>query len=49
MYLTFKREYKEFIIIRINFNIVKKDDKEHLYKKNDLYFESNNIGYNNII
>ncbi len=26
-YLIFERKYKEFIVIRVNFNIVKKDDE----------------------
>ena len=45
----FERKHEEFTIIRINLNIAKKDNKEYLYDKNDLYFELNNIGYNNII
>ncbi len=49
MYLTFKKEYEEFIVIEINFNTARKDSEEHPYKKDDLYFELNNIGYNNII
>ena len=47
--MTFKGEYKEFTIIGINLNIVKKDDKEYFYNEDDLYLESNNVGYNNII
>jgi len=49
MYLTFKKEYKEFIVIKVNFNIVRNNGEEHLYNKNDFYFESNNVGYNDII
>ncbi len=49
MYLVFKREYKEFIIIEINFNIIRKDNKKHFYNKDNLYFKFNNIRYNNII
>ena len=45
----FEREYKEFTIIRINFNITKRNDEEHSYNENDLDFEFNNVGYNNII
>ncbi len=48
-YLTFKGEYEEFIVIRINFNIIKRDNKEHFYNEDDLYFESNNIGHYSII
>ncbi len=49
IYLTLEKEYKEFIVIRVNLNIIKKDDKEYFYNKDDLYLKSNNIGYNNII
>ncbi len=49
MYLAFKRKYIEFIIIKVNFNIIKRDDKEHPYNKDDLYLEFNNIEYYNII
>ena len=48
-YLTFKREHKKFTIIKVNLNIARENNKEHLYNKNDLYLELNNIGYNNII
>ncbi len=48
-YLTFKKEYKEFIVIRVNLNIVKNDGEEYLYNEDNLYFESNNAGYNSII
>ncbi len=49
IYLAFEREYKEFIVIRVNLNTVRNDDEEYLYNENDLYFEPNNIGYDNII
>ncbi len=49
IYLVFEKEYKEFIIIRVNLNIVRNDSKEYLYKENNLYFEFNNAGYNDII
>ncbi len=49
MHLTPEGEHKEFTVIRVNLNITKKDDKEHLYNKNNLYLEPNNTGYHNII
>ncbi len=49
MYLTFEREYEKFIVIRVNLNIVKNNNEEHLYNEDDLYLESNNTGYNDII
>ncbi len=49
MHLAFEKEYKEFIIIEINLNIIKNDNKEHLYNENDPYLEPNNTRYNNII
>ena len=49
IYLVFKKEYEEFTVIRVNFNIVKRNDEKHPYNENDLYLESNNTGYNNII
>ncbi len=49
MYLAFKKEYKELIIIKINFNTVKKDGEEYLYNKDNLYLEFNNAEHNNII
>jgi len=49
MHLTFKREYKEFIVIKVNLNIVRKNNEEYPYNKNDLYLESNNIGHHSII
>jgi len=47
--LVFEREHEEFIVIRVNFNTVKKDDEEYPYEENDLYLEFNNAGYYNII
>ncbi len=44
-----EEEDEEFIIIRVNLNIVKNNGEEHPYNEDDLYLESNNIGYNNII
>ena len=44
-----EREDKEFIVIRVNLNIIKRDDKEYFYKEDDLYFEFNNVKYNSII
>jgi len=44
-----EREHKEFIIIKVNLNTVRNDSEEHLYDKDDLYFEFNNVGYDNII
>ncbi len=49
IYLVFEREYKEFIIIDINFNTTKNDDEKYPYKENNLYFEPNNVGHYNII
>ncbi len=49
MYLISKKKHKEFTIIKINLNIVRNDDKEYSYNKDDLYFKSNNTGYNDII
>ena len=49
MYLAFEEEYKEFIIIRVNLNIIKNNNKKYSYNKDDLYLEFNNAGYNNII
>ncbi len=45
----FKEKYKEFIVIEINFSIVRKNGEEYLYNEDDLYFESNNTGYHSII
>jgi len=49
IYLIFKRKYKEFISIEVNLNIIKNNGEKHLYKEDDLYLESNNVRYNNII
>jgi len=49
MYLISEREYKEFIVIGINLNIVRNDGEEYLYNEDDFYLESNNVGYNGII
>ncbi len=49
MHLAFKKNYKEFIIIKVNLNTVKNNSEEHLYNKDDLYLKSNNTRYNNII
>ena len=49
MYLALEREYKEFIVIKINFNIVRRDNEEYLYEEDDLYLEPNNAGYDGII
>ena len=45
----FKREYKEFTVIKVNLNITRKNDKEYPYNEDNLYFEFNNVGYNSII
>ncbi len=49
MYLTFKREYKEFTIIKVNFNVIGKNGEKRLYNEDDFYFEPNNVEYNNIM
>ncbi len=49
MYLAFEREYKEFIIIKVNFNIIKNNNEEYPYNKDDLYLKPNNTGYDDII
>ncbi len=49
MYLTFKREYEEFTIIKINLNIVKNNNEEYSYNEDNPYLEFNNVEYNNII
>ena len=49
MHLAFEKEYKEFTIIKVNFNIVKKDNEKHLYEKDDPYLELNNTRHYNII
>ena len=43
MYLVFEEEHEEFIVIRVNLNTVKRDNEEHFYNKDNLYFESNNV------
>ncbi len=48
-YLTFEKKYKEFTIINVNLNITKNNGEEYPYNKDDLYLESNNIGYYKII
>ncbi len=48
-YLIFKKKHEEITIIKINLNIIKNDNEEYLYNKNDLYLEPNNVGYNGII
>ncbi len=45
----FERGYEEFIIIKVNFNIVREDDEKCLYNEDDFYFKSNNVGYYSII
>ena len=47
--MVFERKYKKFTVIKVNFNTIKNDDEEHLYDEDNLYFELNNTGYNNII
>ncbi len=49
IYLTSEKEYKEFIVINVNLNIVKNDGEEYPYDKDDLYLEFNNIGYHSIV
>ena len=49
IHLASKEEYEEFTIIRINFNIIRENDKEYPCNEDDFYFEFNNIGYNRII
>ena len=44
-----EKEHKEFTVIKINFSIVKRDDEEYSYNKNDLYLKLNNAKYNDII
>ncbi len=43
IYLVFEREYEEFIVIRVNLSIVKKDNEKRLY------LEFNNVGYDGIV
>ena len=49
IYLIFKKEYKEFTIIKVNFNTIRNNNEEYQYNKDDFYLEFNNTGYNNII
>ena len=49
IYLIFEREYEEFTVMEINFNTVRGNDEEYPYNEDNLYFESNNVRYNNII
>ncbi len=49
MYLTFEGKYKEFTVIRINFNIAKNDDKEYPYNEDNFYLEPNNTKYDGIV
>ena len=49
MYLASEEKHKEFIVIRVNLNTAKNDNKKHPYNKDNLYLKPNNIGYNNII
>ena len=44
-----KKKHKEFTVIKVNLNTIKKDDEEHLYNKDDFYLEFNNVGHHNII
>jgi len=44
-----KKKHKEFTVIKINFNIVRRNDKEYFYNEDDLYLEFNNVGFNDII
>ncbi len=47
-YLAPEGEYKEFIVIGVNLNIIRNNSEEYLYNKNDLYLKFNNAGYNDI-
>ncbi len=49
IYLTSEREHEEFTVIGINFNIARNDGEEYLYEEDDLYFELNNVRYDDII
>jgi len=42
-------KHEEFTVIRINLSIVKRDNEEYPYNKDDLYLKPNNIKYYNII
>ncbi len=48
-YLIFEEEHEEFIVIKVNLNIVKRDNEEYLYNEDNLYLEFNNVGYDSII
>ncbi len=47
--MVFEGKHKEFIIIKVNLNIIRKDDEQYPYNEDNFYFEFNNIGYNNIV
>ena len=47
--MIFEREYKEFIIIKVNLNTIKNNNEEYSYDEDDFYLEPNNIGYDDII
>ncbi len=49
MHLAFKEEHEEFIVIRVNLDIIKKNDEKHAYNEDNLYLEPNNIKHYNII
>ncbi len=36
-------------MIDINLSTIRNDGEEHLYKKNDLYLEPNNVGHHSIV
>ena len=48
-YLTFEKKHEEFTVIKVNLNIIRKDDEEYLYNEDDPYSEPNNARYHNII
>ena len=49
IHLSPEGEYEEFTVIGVNLNTIRNDGEEYLYNEDDLYFESNNVGYNGII
>ena len=49
IYLISEGEYKEFIVMDINLSIIRNDNEKHPYKKDDPYFEPNNVRYHSII
>ncbi len=49
IYLTFEEEHEEFIVIKVNLNIIRKDNEEYLYNEDDPYFELNNVEHHNIV